>query len=364
MNIALRADSGQWQFTSAKILLSTDHAWNKEGVAGSQKWLPYHLPEGYSGVTGVRRQRQNESNQTLGNSPRRWRRARASISHIPLNSRCNSLYLSLNTFSSRPFLCFKLNPYHTHFYFFLFLLYNARLFKYLLFYLRILLLYIEIWHILFVQSNGYHLFTAVWQLLVLRFRSEYVFWIVDNDAGFLRPAAAALIVHVISWRLGRRWQALELGWLDENGCQASEDPFVDLGRDFTYFSDSVRVGRWFVCLLVDNRGGRGWWGIWKILLEQRGRATVNVRSRRRWWAGYWHGFDVFRVNGGATSFFIIEPIARCQRYIVPKFHYGFKHDKYSGILMQNVIKSCYDLQLFSNFNCQIFGKKKKKRFMT
>ncbi len=70
VNIASRADLGQWQFTSAKILLSTDHAWNKEGVAGTQKWLPYHLPEGYSGVTGVQRQRQNESNWTLGNSPR------------------------------------------------------------------------------------------------------------------------------------------------------------------------------------------------------------------------------------------------------------------------------------------------------
>ncbi len=26
VDIALRADSGQWQFTSAKILLSTEHA--------------------------------------------------------------------------------------------------------------------------------------------------------------------------------------------------------------------------------------------------------------------------------------------------------------------------------------------------
>jgi hypothetical protein len=79
VNIASRADTGQWQFTSAKIPLSTKRAWNKEGVAWSQKWLPYHLPEGYSGVTGVRRQRQNESNRMLGNSLRRWRRARACI---------------------------------------------------------------------------------------------------------------------------------------------------------------------------------------------------------------------------------------------------------------------------------------------
>ncbi len=79
MDIASQADLKQRQFTGAKFLLSTEHAWNKEGVAGSQKWLPYHLLEGYLGVNGVRRQRQNESNQTLGNSPRRWRRARAYI---------------------------------------------------------------------------------------------------------------------------------------------------------------------------------------------------------------------------------------------------------------------------------------------
>ncbi len=55
------------------------HETKRPGVAWSQKWLPYHLPEGYSGVTGVRSQRQNESNRTPGNSPRRWRRARAYI---------------------------------------------------------------------------------------------------------------------------------------------------------------------------------------------------------------------------------------------------------------------------------------------
>jgi hypothetical protein len=85
VNIASRADSGQWQFSSAKMLLSTKHAWNKEGVAGSQKWLLYHLPKGYSGVTGVQRQRQNKSNRTLGNSPRRWRRAYINITHATLS---------------------------------------------------------------------------------------------------------------------------------------------------------------------------------------------------------------------------------------------------------------------------------------
>jgi hypothetical protein len=112
VNIALRADSGQWQFTSAKILLSTKHAWSKEGVAWSQKWLLYHLPKGYSGVTGVRRQRQNESNRTLRISPRRWRRARRA--YIDITRALNSnIQLSLSLaqhFLFETSSCFKLNP--------------------------------------------------------------------------------------------------------------------------------------------------------------------------------------------------------------------------------------------------------------
>ncbi len=147
VNIASRADLGQWQFTSAKILLSTEHAWNKEGVAGSQSWLPYHLPEGYSGVNGLQRQRQNESNQTLGNSPRRWRRARAyiDITHI-LELKHTTLSISWSTLSLWDLLCFKLNPYRTHF-FYLFSLYTRL--KYFFLFLN-LIIYIEIWHLGFL----------------------------------------------------------------------------------------------------------------------------------------------------------------------------------------------------------------------
>jgi hypothetical protein len=94
VDIASQADSGRWQFTSPKILQSTERAWNKEGVPWSQKWLPYHLPEGYTGVTGVQRQRQSEINQTLGNSPRRWRRARAYINITHTLEREHKLSLS------------------------------------------------------------------------------------------------------------------------------------------------------------------------------------------------------------------------------------------------------------------------------
>jgi hypothetical protein len=148
VDIASRADSGQWQFTSAKILLSTERAWNKEGVAWSQKWPLYHLPEGYSGVTGVRRQRQNKSNRTLGNSPRRWRRARAYIDITHTLELKHKLSLSLAQ----------------HFLFETFLLVLERIFFYdqisqisffcttldrsnISFSLYEFIIYIEIWHI-------------------------------------------------------------------------------------------------------------------------------------------------------------------------------------------------------------------------
>ncbi len=95
----------------APNLLSTEHAWNKEGVAWSQRWLPYHLPEGYLGVTGVGGPRQNESNRTLGNSPRRWRRARAyiNITHI-LELEHTTLSISRSTVSLQDLFVLKINP--------------------------------------------------------------------------------------------------------------------------------------------------------------------------------------------------------------------------------------------------------------
>ncbi len=143
------ANSGQWQFHERQILLSTKRTWNKKGVAWSQKWLPYHLSEGYSGVTGVRRQRQNESNQTLGDSPRRWRRVRAyiDITHT-LELEHNSLYLSLNTFSSRLLLLVLERIFiYDQISQISFFLYNARSFKYLSFSFMNLIIYIKIWHI-------------------------------------------------------------------------------------------------------------------------------------------------------------------------------------------------------------------------
>jgi hypothetical protein len=67
------------------------------------------LTRGVFGVTGIRRHRDRTR------AIKRWgipqdvdaKRERALISRIPLNSNLNSLYLSLNTFSSRPFYSFS-----------------------------------------------------------------------------------------------------------------------------------------------------------------------------------------------------------------------------------------------------------------
>ncbi len=131
-----------------QILLSTERAWNKEGVAWSQRWLPYHLPEGYSGVTDVQRQRQSESNQTPGISPRRGRRARAyiDITHA-LNSNIQ-LSLSLTQqFLFETFSCLKLNPYRTHF-FLSFLAVQCSIVRIFLFLFTNLINYIKIWQII------------------------------------------------------------------------------------------------------------------------------------------------------------------------------------------------------------------------
>jgi hypothetical protein len=75
-------------------------------------------------------------------------RERTLISHMPLNSNINSLYLSLNTFSSRPFLLVLEQIFiYDQISQISFFLYNAWSFKYFFFFFTILIIYIEIWHI-------------------------------------------------------------------------------------------------------------------------------------------------------------------------------------------------------------------------
>ncbi len=65
-------------------------------------------PEGYPGVNSVQRQRQNESDQTLGNSPRSWRRVH--WYHAYPWTQTTTLSISCSTLSLRDPSCYKLNP--------------------------------------------------------------------------------------------------------------------------------------------------------------------------------------------------------------------------------------------------------------
>jgi hypothetical protein len=88
VNIASRADSGQWLVHEHQILLSTKCAWNKEGDAWSQRWLPYHLPEGYSRWTAC-----ENKDRTTAIKPRGFPQDVAALREHTLISR---MHLNLN----------------------------------------------------------------------------------------------------------------------------------------------------------------------------------------------------------------------------------------------------------------------------
>jgi hypothetical protein len=148
VNIASRAGLGQWLVLKRRILLSTEGAWNKEGVAWSQMWLPYHLPEGYLGVTGVRGEKQNKSNRMLGNSPRRWRRSRAyiDITHT-LELKHTTLPISRSTVSLRDLFVLQIKPSIARISFFLFFAVQCSNVRMFLFSFTNFIIYIKIWHI-------------------------------------------------------------------------------------------------------------------------------------------------------------------------------------------------------------------------
>ncbi len=67
-----------------QILLSTERAWNKEGVAWSQKWLPYHLPGGIRGWPAYEDRDRTRAIERWG-IPQDVYAERTSISRISLN---------------------------------------------------------------------------------------------------------------------------------------------------------------------------------------------------------------------------------------------------------------------------------------
>jgi hypothetical protein len=114
-------------------------------------------PRGIRGVTGVQRQRQNESNWTLGNSPRltpsvHWYHA------YPWTQTYNSLYLSLNTFSLRP-LVLQIKPIlHAFLSFFS----RCTTLEYFFLFLN-LIIYIKIWQVWYTLfcNNRLHILAPI-----------------------------------------------------------------------------------------------------------------------------------------------------------------------------------------------------------
>ncbi len=105
MDIASRADSGQWQFTSAKFCCPPNARETKRETREARSGYRITCPRGIRGWPACEdRDRTRaikcwEIPQDIDAEPER-----TLISRMHLNQTYNSLHLSLNTFSSRPFV--------------------------------------------------------------------------------------------------------------------------------------------------------------------------------------------------------------------------------------------------------------------
>ncbi len=137
-------------------LQSTKRAWNKEGVAWSQKWLPYHSPKGVFGGDQRARTETEQEQSNAGEFPKTLTPS-ASVhwyNAYPWTRTYNSLYLSLNTFSLRPFLLvLKQISIYDQISQISFFLYNARSFEYFFFSFTNFIIYIEIWQLVIVHCD-------------------------------------------------------------------------------------------------------------------------------------------------------------------------------------------------------------------
>jgi hypothetical protein len=101
--IASRAILVQWLVHERRIRVIHCTRVKQTGSHEKPDVATISLPEGYPGVIGGRRQRQNEKDRTLGNSPRRRRREDIDITHA-LELKCTTLSISRPAlFFSRPF---------------------------------------------------------------------------------------------------------------------------------------------------------------------------------------------------------------------------------------------------------------------
>ncbi len=147
VDIASRADSEQWLVHDCQILLSTERAWNKEGVDGSQRSevATVSLARGVFG--GERRARIETEREQFNAGDIDAAHKGAFISRMPWNSYIctyNSLDLLLNSFSSIPFVLQNLNQYAHIFSFFSRCTTLKR--SNTLFLFTKFIIYIKIWH--------------------------------------------------------------------------------------------------------------------------------------------------------------------------------------------------------------------------
>jgi hypothetical protein len=118
--------------------------WNKEGVAGSQKWLPYHHPGVFGGErrtkTGTEREQSNG-----GEFPKTLTPSSSIDITRTLELEHTTLSISRSTLSLRDPSCFKLNPV-THAFLSFFSQCTTLDRSNISFLFTNLIIYIEIWH--------------------------------------------------------------------------------------------------------------------------------------------------------------------------------------------------------------------------
>jgi hypothetical protein len=110
VNIASRADSGQWQFSSAQNSAVHRTCVKQRGSRGKPEVATVSLVQG---VFGGDQRTKTETEREQWNAGEFPKTLTPSVHQYHT---CNSLYLSLNTFSLRPFLPSNLNRYRTHFF--------------------------------------------------------------------------------------------------------------------------------------------------------------------------------------------------------------------------------------------------------
>ncbi len=145
MDIASRADLGQWQFTGAKIQQSTECAWKKREPCEARSGYRITRPRGIQGWPAYEDRDKKRAIEPRGipqDVDAEHERALKSRMHSTWTY--NSLYLSLNSFSSRPFVL-QIKPISHAILFFFFAVQrsNVRIFPFL--FLKNLIFYIEMW---------------------------------------------------------------------------------------------------------------------------------------------------------------------------------------------------------------------------